>query len=102
MDNASQPQIKGKFTTCKLIKREDLTHDLIKFWLEPEESFNFKPGQYCTIGTGGIERPYSIVSSPDEKTPTFIFLNTFIFFKPREDNCVRSTVLIFLPFLKAT
>ena len=67
MENESQPQIKGKFTTCKLVKREDLTHDLIKFWLEPKESFNFKPGQYCTIGTGGIERPYSIVSSPDEK-----------------------------------
>ena len=26
------------------------------------------------------------ISSPDENTPTFIFLNTFIFFKPREDN----------------
>ena len=26
------------------------------------------------------------ISSPDENTPTFIFLNTFTFFKPREDN----------------
>ena len=42
------------------------------------------------------------ISSPDENIPTLIFLKTFIFFKPREDNCVRSTVLIFLPSLKAT
>ena len=34
--------------------------------LSPEEKFDFKPGQYCTIGTGGIERAYSIASSPDE------------------------------------
>jgi ferredoxin-NADP reductase len=27
----------------------------------------FKPGQYCTIGVEGIERAYSIVSSPDEE-----------------------------------
>ena len=35
-------------------------------WLKPEEKFDFKPGQYCTIGSGGIERAYSIASSPDE------------------------------------
>jgi ferredoxin--NADP+ reductase len=37
-------------------------------WLEPEVPFPaFKPGQYCTIGVNGIERAYSISSSPDEK-----------------------------------
>ena len=25
------------------------------------------PGQYCTIGTGGVERPYSIASAPHEE-----------------------------------
>lgn len=60
------PAIKGKFTTATITRREDIAHDLWKIWLKPEQSFDFKPGQYCTIGAGGIERPYSIVSSPDE------------------------------------
>ncbi len=58
--------IRGRFTTCKITRREDLTHDLWKIWLKPAQPFTFKPGQYCTIGAEGIERPYSIVSSPDE------------------------------------
>lgn len=62
----AQPQIKGRFTTAQITRREDLTDDLWKIWLRTAEPFNFKPGQYCTIGTGGIERPYSIVSSPHE------------------------------------
>ena len=59
--------IRGRFTTCELVRREELTEDLIKFWIKPAQPFSFKPGQYCTIGVDGIERPYSIVSSPDEK-----------------------------------
>ena len=59
--------IRGRFTTCELVRREELTEDLIKFWIKPAQPFAFKPGQYCTIGVDGIERPYSIVSSPDEK-----------------------------------
>ena len=58
--------VKGKFMWAKLTKKEQLTEDLWKMWLEPEEKFDFKPGQYCTIGSGGIERAYSIASSPDE------------------------------------
>ena len=34
--------------------------------LEPEVPFAFVPGQHCTIGVAGIERPYSIVSSPGD------------------------------------
>ena len=66
----TQPQsntIKGKFSTCKITQREDLTEDLLKIWVKPADPFTFKPGQYCTIGKEGIERPYSIVSSPDEE-----------------------------------
>ena len=59
--------VKGKFMWAKLTKREQLTEDLWKMWLKPEEKFDFKPGQYCTIGSGGIERAYSIASSPDEE-----------------------------------
>ena len=61
-----RPTIRGRFTTCEITRREDLTEDLWKIWLKPAQPFNFKPGQYCTIGAEGIERPYSIVSSPDE------------------------------------
>jgi NAD(P)H-flavin reductase len=35
-------------------------------WLTPARPFVFTPGQYCTIGTGGLERPYSIASAPHE------------------------------------
>lgn len=62
----SQHRIRGRFTTCQITRREDLTEDLWKIWLDPAQPFNFKPGQYCTIGAEGIERPYSIASSPDE------------------------------------
>ena len=58
--------LRGRFTSCKITRREELTDDLWKIWLEPAQPFSFKPGQYCTIGAQGIERPYSIVSSPDE------------------------------------
>ncbi len=61
-----KPTIRGRFTTCEITRREDLTEDLWKIWLNPAQPFDFKPGQYCTIGAEGIERPYSIVSSPDE------------------------------------
>jgi len=68
MAETAEPRvIKGRFTTCELVRREDISKDLIKFWIKPAQPFTFKPGQYCTIGTGGIERPYSIVSSPDEE-----------------------------------
>ena len=64
--STQRPTIRGRFTTCEITRREDLTEDLWKIWLKPAQPFNFKPGQYCTIGAEGIERPYSIVSSPDE------------------------------------
>ena len=44
-----------------------MTHDLWRVWLKPETPFTFKPGQYCTIGVDGLERPYSIVSAPHEE-----------------------------------
>lgn len=66
MTQAQTPAIKGRFTTAEITRRVDLTEDLWKIWLRPEQHFDFKPGQYCTIGAEGIERPYSIVSSPDE------------------------------------
>jgi NAD(P)H-flavin reductase len=58
--------IKGKVTSAEIVRRVDLTPEHFKIWLRCAEPFPFEPGQYCTIGTGGIERPYSIVSSPHE------------------------------------
>ena len=52
--------------TAKIVKRQDFTEDLFIIWLETSVPFSFKPGQYITIGAGGIERPYSIASAPYE------------------------------------
>jgi ferredoxin--NADP+ reductase len=57
---------KRELPTARLIERSDLTPDLVIIRLEPEIPYTFAPGQYCTIGVEGIERPYSIVSSPHE------------------------------------
>lgn len=62
----ARAQLGGRFTTARITKRVDVTGDLWRIWLRPGEAFSFRPGQYCTIGTAGIERPYSIVSSPLE------------------------------------
>lgn len=60
------PGLKGKFITARIVRRVDLTEDLWRVWLKPSEPFAFKAGQYCTIGTAGLERPYSIASPPSE------------------------------------
>ena len=56
------------FPKATLIERRDITDELMVLKLEPEAggSFNFKPGQYCTLGLGRIERAYSIASAPHE------------------------------------
>ena len=51
---------------ARIVRRRDFTDDLFLLWLEPEIRFDFAPGQYITIGAGGIERPYSIASAPYE------------------------------------
>jgi ferredoxin--NADP+ reductase len=55
-----------KLTDVEVLERKDFTSDLWVVWIEKPEGFTFKPGQYCTIGSGGIERAYSIVSAPHE------------------------------------
>ena len=47
-------------------KRQDFARDLFVVWLKTPERFEFKPGQYITIGVNGLERPYSIVSATQE------------------------------------
>ena len=60
-------QKKVKLAESKVLRREDITEDLLLIWIEKPEGFSFKAGQYCTIGREGIERAYSIVSAPYEE-----------------------------------
>ena len=63
MDTA--PRI-ARLPTARIVRRQDCTDDLFLLWLEPSVEFRFAPGQYITIGAGGIERPFSIASAPYE------------------------------------
>lgn len=52
---------------ARLVSRQDISEDLMVIKLEPEDGhFDFKAGQYCTLGREGVERAYSIVSAPYE------------------------------------
>jgi ferredoxin-NADP reductase len=62
-DVASKASVHGVAT---IVRREDVTADLFRIWLQPEVRITFAAGQYVTIGADGIERPYSIVSAPYE------------------------------------
>ena len=55
-----------KLAEVRILRRQDLTDDLMFMWIERPEEFTFKAGQYCTIGRDGIERAYSITSAPHE------------------------------------
>ena len=57
-----------KLAESEVLRRVDITDDLLLIWIEKPEGFSFKAGQYCTIGRDGIERAYSIVSAPYEET----------------------------------
>ena len=59
---------KPKLAESKVLRREDITPDLLLMWIEKPDGFTFKAGQYCTIGRDGIERAYSIVSAPHEES----------------------------------
>ena len=67
MIQTEQSTLKGRFSIATVTRRIDMTDDLFLIWLKSEVEFTFKPGQYCTIGLEGIERPYSIASSPSEE-----------------------------------
>ncbi|MDA0798555.1 MAG: ferredoxin--NADP reductase [Chloroflexi bacterium] len=56
----------AKLPKAWIAKKQEVAEDLFLIWLRPEVPFTFKPGQYITIGTVGIERPYSIASAPHE------------------------------------
>jgi NAD(P)H-flavin reductase len=58
----------ARLARSKVLRREDITDDLILMWIEKPDGFTFKAGQYCTIGRDDVERAYSIVSAPHEES----------------------------------
>jgi ferredoxin--NADP+ reductase len=60
-----------KFSRGLVTARRDLSDDLWVIKVRPECELAFRPGQYATLGVqvNGklVERPYSIVSSPEEE-----------------------------------
>lgn len=73
---------------AQIIKRIDHTPDLWSIKLEKKPNYNFKSGQYITIGVDGLERPYSIVSAPDEP-----FIELFVERIPPEEGGQLTPVL---------
>ena len=64
---ARRPDRTVNLPRARLVERIDYTDDLMVIKMEPVGfDFNFKPGQYCTLGLAGIERAYSIASAPHE------------------------------------
>ena len=57
----------SELPTAIVVDKVVITDELIIMMIKPQIPFSFKPGQYCTIGINGFERPYSIVSSPHEE-----------------------------------
>ena len=70
----------ARLPRARLVERRDVTSDLMVIKLEPDNPFTFKPGQYCTLGIGSVERAYSIASAPHEP-----FLEIFVELVPLPD-----------------
>src|SRR6266481_7965550 len=62
---------RDKHYTARIVERKDLSEDLWLIRVDPGGPFQFKAGQYATLGVDHgdkrIERAYSIVSSPYEE-----------------------------------
>jgi ferredoxin--NADP+ reductase len=67
-----------KHFTARVIERKDLSEDLWLVRVDPGGPFQFKAGQYATLGVEyadkRIERAYSIVSSPYEEGALEFFI----------------------------
>jgi ferredoxin/flavodoxin---NADP+ reductase len=64
-----------KFYRARVIERTDFSDDLWSIRIDPGGEFSYRAGQYATLGVvtpaKHIERAYSIVSSPYEKSVEF-------------------------------
>jgi ferredoxin--NADP+ reductase len=67
----------NSFQRAQVVGRRDVAPDLWTLRVRPAERLIFKAGQYATLGIPEgehmIERPYSIVSSPEEREVEFFF-----------------------------
>lgn len=64
-----------KYQTVEIVDRRDHGPDLWTIRVRHPDPFDFRPGQYATLGLEldgkPLERPYSIVSSPEEEDLEF-------------------------------
>jgi len=71
-----------KYYSARIVKRRDISSDLWVIQADPGGEYQFKPGQYATLGVVAHEkhheRAYSIASAPHEK-----FLEFFIELVPQ-------------------
>ena len=69
--------VDDKFYRATVTRRNDFTSELWTMRIRSEGQFTFSPGQYATLCLNGtarrLERPYSIVSSPEEDELEFFF-----------------------------
>ena len=79
---------KKKLLQTKIVKREDISDLMIKIWVTKPPEYSFKPGQYCTLGVNGIERAYSIASSPDEN-----FIELFVELVEEDEGGVLTPII---------
>src|SRR6201988_625099 len=67
-----------KHYTARVVERTDLSEDLWLIRVDPGGAFTYKAGQYATLGLDqddkGIDRAYSVVSSPYETDAREFFL----------------------------
>lgn len=78
---------KQTFPNATLVERRDITSDLLVIKLKLEQTMDFKPGQYCTLGLEGIERAYSIASAPHEP-----YLEIFVELVPLPDGALTPLI----------
>jgi ferredoxin/flavodoxin---NADP+ reductase len=69
--------VQDKHYEARILERRDLSADLWIIRIDPGGPFEFRAGQYATLGVQNerkrIERAYSIVSSPYEESLEFFF-----------------------------
>ena len=83
-----------KLAETKVLRRVDITDDLLLMWISRPQGFNFKAGQYCTIGSEGIERAYSISSAPhEEDIELFVELASYAGQEATRNWCRRRTAI---------
>ncbi|MGH7667086.1 MAG: FAD-binding oxidoreductase [Candidatus Dormibacteria bacterium] len=68
-------ELSDKYDTVEIVERRDFSPDLWSIRVSHEGPFEFRAGQYATLGVEvdgkPLERPYSIVSSPQEEELEF-------------------------------